>query len=281
VTTTIVRHESAAAFLDATASLRAADPLLTNIMGSVASGVVGGRTYESELWLTVHDDGVPVGMAMRTAPWNLAVSTMPAGAAEELGRYVARVDPDVPGVNGPEETVDAVVRGIAPAPGRLPRTDMVDVLRVLTGLQPPADVPGALRAARSDDMARILEWNRRFADDAGLPAHSLEESIAEQVSVGALWIWEDAGSPVSMAGHAPLVTTPAGTVARIGPVYTPTALRGHGFGSAVTAAVAATLLPRCSTVMLFADAGKPDVNRLYERLGFAEAARIVEVTLDA
>ena len=49
----------------------------------------------------------------------------------------------------------------------------------------------------------------------------------------------------------------------------------------MTAAVAATLLPRCSTVMLFADAAKPEVNRLYERLGFAESARIVEVRLDA
>lgn len=278
---TIARHDSAAAFLAATEAFRAADPLLTNIMGSVASGVVDGRTYDSELWLTVHDGSELVGMAMRTAPWNLAVSAMPVGAAEELGRYVADADPRVPGVNGPQETVDAVVRGIAPGPGRLPRTDMVDVLRVLTQLRPPTAVPGLARAAQVEDMALLLEWHRGFAEDAGLPMHGIEESVRRQSSEGVLWLWEDAGEPVSMAGHAPLVTTPSGTVARIGPVYTPDRMRGRGFGSAVTAAVAGVLVPRCSTVMLFADAAKPDVNRMYARLGFAESARIVEVRLDA
>jgi predicted GNAT family acetyltransferase len=281
VTTTIVRHDSAAAFLTATEEFRAENPLLTNIMGSVASGVVAGRTYESELWLTMHDDGELVGMAMRTAPWNLAVSAMPTGAAEALGQYVAGVDPAVPGVNGPEDTVDAVVRGLAPGPGRMPRTDMVDVLRVLTLLLPPVGVPGAVRAARPGDTALLVDWHRGFAEDAGLPTHSIEDSVRQQVSDGSLWLWEEAGIPVSMAGHAPLVTTPTGTVARIGPVYTPSPLRGHGFASAVTAAVAGLLLTRCSTVMLFADAAKPEINRLYERLGFAEAARIVEVSLDA
>lgn len=277
----IIRHASAAEFLAATEGFRAADPLVTNIMGSVASGVVGGRRYDSELWLTVHDDAVPIGMAMRTAPWNLAVSAMPAAAAEELGRFVAAVDPGVPGVSGPQETVDAVIRGMAPAPGRRPRTDMIDVLHVLTSLRPPTGVPGSARAAQPDDTDLLVEWHRAFADDAGLPMHSIEESIRQQVSGGALWIWEDAGVAVSMAGHAPLVTTPAGTVARIGPVYTPAHLRGHGYGSAVTAAVTASLLPQCQTVMLFADAAKPRNNRLYARLGFVESTRIVEVSLDA
>ncbi len=278
---TIVRHSTAAAFLAATEAFRAADPLLTNIMGSVATAVVNDRTYDSELWLTVHDDTGLVGMAMRTAPWNLAVSAMPADAAEELGRHIAVVDPDVPGVNGPEATVKAVVRGIAPGPGRLPRTDMVDVLRVLTSLRPPRGVPGSVRIARSDDRPLLLEWHHAFARDAGLPTHSIEESVVEQVAGGALWIWEDAGVPVSMAGHATLVPTPMGAVGRIGPVYTPLGLRGRGYGSAVTAAVAAALVPRCHIVMLFADAAKPENNRLYERLGFVEEARIVEVRLDA
>lgn len=277
----IVRHSSAAGFLAATEGFRAADPLLTNIMGSVASGVVGGRMYDSELWLTVRDDAGLVGMAMRTAPRNLAVSAMPVPAAEDLGRFVAEVDPEVPGVSGPQETVDAVIRGMAPAAGRRPRTDMVDVLRVLTSLRPPSDVPGSARVARSADTDLVVEWHRAFADDAGLPAHSIEESVREQVSDGALWIWEDDRIPVSMAGHAPLVTTPAGTVARIGPVYTPVHLRGNGYGSAVTAAVTASLLPRCQTIMLFADAARPENNRLYARLGFVESTRIVEVSLDA
>jgi predicted GNAT family acetyltransferase len=279
---TITQQPTARDFLAATEAFRGADPFLTNIMGSVATGVVGGRSYASELWLTVHDEaGAVVGMAMRTAPWNLAVSAMPIPAAEELGRLIARIDRDVPGVNGPQDVVDAVVAGLAPPAGRGPRTAMVDVLRVLTELTPPAPCAGAAVVARSEDVPLLLEWHHGFADDAGLPTHSLEESVRQQVSHGALWLWEDDGTPVSMAGHAPLVDTPAGTVARIGPVYTPTHLRGRGYGSAVTAAVTARLLPGCLAVMLFADAERPDVNRMYERLGFVEVARIVEVSLDA
>ncbi len=243
---TIVRHDSAAEFLAATEAFRSANPLLTNIMGSVASGVVG----RPGLRLRAVAHGARrrqalVGMAMRTAPWNLAVSAMPTPAAEELGRYVADVDPDVPGVSGPQETVDAVITGIAPAEGRRPRVDMIDVLRVLTTLRPPHGVTGAARVAGSSDTALLVDWHRAFGEEAGLPTHSIEESTRQQVSAGALWIWEDDGAPVSMAGHAPLVTTPSGAVARIGPVYTPPHLRGRGYGSAVTAAVAASLVPRC------------------------------------
>jgi predicted GNAT family acetyltransferase len=279
---TITRHPTADGFLAATEAFRSADPFLTNIMGSVATGVVRGRAYDSELWLTVHDEaGAVVGMAMRTAPWNLAVSAMPIPAAEDLGRLVARIDGDVPGVSGPQDVVDAVVTGLAPPAGRGPRTAMVDVLRVLNVLTPPAACSGAAVVARPEDVPLLLAWHHAFADDAGLPAHSLEESVRQQVSDGALWLWQDDGAAVSMAGHAPLVDTPAGTVARIGPVYTPTRLRGRGYGSAVTAAVTARLLPGCLAVMLFADAAKPEVNRMYDRLGYVEVARIVEVSLDA
>jgi predicted GNAT family acetyltransferase len=278
----ITCQPSAAAFLAATEAFRGADPYLTNIMGSVARGVVDGRAYASELWLTVHDEsGAVIGMAMRTAPWNMAVSAMPAEAAEELGRLIARIDADVPGVNGPPDVVDAVVAGLAPPAGRGPRIAMVDVLRVLTTLRPPTTTSGAAVAARPEDVPLLIEWHHAFADDAGLAAHSIEDSVRKQVSDEAVWIWEDGGMPVAMAGHAPLVDTPGGTVARIGPVYTPAHLRGRGYASAVTAAVTAQLLPQCRGVMLFADAQKPAVNRLYDRLGFAEVTRIVEVSLDA
>jgi predicted GNAT family acetyltransferase len=81
-----------------------------------------------------------------------------------------------------------------------------------------------------------------------------------------------------MAGHAPLVDTPAGPVGRVGPVYTPPDLRRQGYGAAATAAVVASLEPRCALVMLYADAANPTSNGVYERLGFREAARVVELS---
>jgi predicted GNAT family acetyltransferase len=104
--------------------------------------------------------------------------------------------------------------------------------------------------------------------------------VTPRLAAGSLWLWEVDGTPVAMAGHADLVDTPSGAVARIGPVYTPEPLRRQGLGAAVTAAVIEELLPRATTVMLFADAANPTSNRIYARLGFRAAGEVVEVSLD-
>ena len=197
MTSTIVRHASAAEFLAATEAFRAANPLLTNIMGSVASGVVDGRTYDSELWLTVHDDGRLVGMAMRTAPWNLAVSAMPDAAPPRSSVATSLMwIPLVPGVNGPQETVDAVVRGIAPGPGpdaphRHDRRASRPHAAAATG-----GVPGAVRAAQVADMALLVELAPCASPRTpGCRRTASRSPSAGRCPTGALWIWEDAGDP--------------------------------------------------------------------------------------
>ena len=94
-----------------------------------------------------------------------------------------------------------------------------------------------------------------------------------------LWLWERRGEPVSLAGHAPPVSTPAGMVGRVGPVYTPVQHRGRGYGSAITHAVSATLRPQCSIVMLYTDAANATSNAVYERLGYTAVADVVEIQL--
>ena len=83
-----------------------------------------------------------------------------------------------------------------------------------------------------------------------------------------------------MAGHAAPVNTPAGRVVRIGPVYTPEALRGHGYASAVTAALSEHLLNQGATVMLHADADNPTSNAIYQRLGFVHHDSVTMVRLE-
>ncbi|HEU4675646.1 MAG TPA: GNAT family N-acetyltransferase [Motilibacteraceae bacterium] len=107
----------------------------------------------------------------------------------------------------------------------------------------------------------------------------MREVIRARVADGSLWLWEVDGRPVSMAGHAPLVLTPSGTVGRIGPVYTPPEDRRLGYAGAMTSAVTEQLLQRCDTVMLFTDAANPTSNGVYARLGFDVVAEVVEVRL--
>ncbi len=276
----VLSFPSARDFLDATGEYRAAQPLLTNLLGSIAEGVTQGREYLSESWLAVVNGGMVIGAAVRTAPYNLVLGPMPLEAAAALGRYVA-ADPvaaaDLPGVAGPEP----VVAGVLAELDRPWLLSMRDVLRVLETLVLPSAAPaGSLRPAGDADAELLAGWHRAFLREAGLPVVD-EEQGAPRLGAGggALWVWEVHREPVAMAGHAPLVRTPGGVVGRIGPVYTVPDHRGRGYASAATAAVTSELLRTCDHVMLFADASNATSNGVYERLGFVAVGEQVEVSL--
>lgn len=268
-------------FLTATETVRGAEPVLTNVIGSVAQGVLAGREYERCWWWVVRDgEGEVVGCAIRTAPYLLAVSPMPAAAAEALGRAVAADDAALPGSVGPADVVAAVLD--AAAPGRPRHVHRDELVRVLHDFCPATGVAGTSRPARATDVELLVDWFRLFTAEAGVavPNDDVLGNVTGRVREGALWLWEADGRPVAMAGHAPLVTTPAGSVGRIGPVFTPVQERRRGYGAAVTSAVAAALRPRCDTVMLYTDAANPTSNGVYARLGFDVVAQVVEVLLD-
>jgi len=273
----ITRHPDAAAFLAATQAFRAQEPVLTNILGSVAAGVVAGRRYERELWLTVDRPDI-VGVAMRTAPWNLSVSPMDEDAARALGRFVAIEDPDLPGITGPRSVVDAVLEGLAPS--RTPRTIIIEVARVLADFRPPDPVDGSARRAAVADRDLVMTWHREFGEDVGLPLHELEGAVDTAIANGSLWLWIVDGNPTAMAGHALPVAVPSGMVTRVGPVFTAPSVRGRGYGTAITAHVTARLRDSGATVMLFADAANARTNAIYQRLGFDPYAEFVEVALE-
>ena len=279
----VERVAGAAEFLVRTEGLRAAEPVLTNVMGSVAQSVAAGREYAAEYWWLVRDHSGVVGCAMRTAPWNLLVSPMSGDAARSLATAVGVNDPGLPGITGPRKVVDAVTEALAragPVGARSARLAMTDVVYELGRFVPPAGVAGAPRLARHDELELMVAWHEQFALDAGVPSHDSRSSVESRLSERAIWCWELDGQLVAMAAHAPPVRTPGGVVGRIGPVYTPSQWRRRGFGAAITAAVVARLQPVCSTIMLFADAANPTSNGVYARLGFRATAEVVEVRFD-
>ncbi len=265
--------DSPVEFLAATTDLRAADPVRTNVIGSIAQGVINGRRYERESWFVAEDDGTVVGAATWTVPHKLVVSPMPTDAARAIGRASADLGFSVPGVVGDEETCRAAAEGI----GGGASVGMRERILVLHDYLAPRTVPGAARLTGEADSDLVVTWLDQFMLDAGILV--VDNRAAERTSRGRLWLWEVDGEPVSMAGHAPIISTPSGDVARIGPVYTPRSLRGHGHGSAVTAAVTEHLLLRASTVMLYTDASNPTSNAIYERLGFIHEHDVIELVI--
>jgi predicted GNAT family acetyltransferase len=61
-------------------------------------------------------------------------------------------------------------------------------------------------------------------------------------------------------------------VARIGPVYTPPEYRGHGYGSAVTAAATAAVLAAGAVPVLYTDLANPTSNKIYQAIGYRAVA---------
>ncbi len=265
-----------AAFFATTASLRAVHPLLTTVFTSVGANLEAGHAYKGSQWWLVRAAGQVVGAAMWTPPFPLACTPMPADAARALGAAIARATPPPPVVAGPDDVVAAVVRAEDPTHDLVPQ--MAETLYVLGALLRPLGVPGRARAADAGELDDLVRWHAEFNREAGLPViERPEDLLLRKVSDQALWWWEQDGTRVSLAGHAPVVGDRAHAVGRIGPVYTPIPFRRNGFGAAVTAHVAAVLQERCDTVALFADDANPTSNGVYRRLGFEAAATWVEV----
>jgi predicted GNAT family acetyltransferase len=108
-----------------------------------------------------------------------------------------------------------------------------------TGTQPSARRPRCIAPGAADAVERILRTGRA-------------------------WLWSVDGRAVSLAARR----APEAGSARIGPVYTPPAERGHGYGSAVTAAASREIVDLGATPVLFTDLANPTSNRIYQALGY-------------
>ncbi len=89
--------------------------------------------------------------------------------------------------------------------------------------------------------------------------------VAENgVKTGRLWVWDHEG-PVSIASCG----NPTDNAMQIGTVYTPPALRGKGYASAVTASLSERLLEQgYSFCCLDTDLANPTSNKIYRQIGY-------------
>jgi GNAT superfamily N-acetyltransferase len=277
--------ESVDEFITTTAEFRATDPLRTNVIGSVSLSVADGdRSYDAYYWWVVRgDEGGVVGIAMRTSPYNMIVSTMPSDAARLLGESLGRHDDAVPGIIGPDDVVEAVSASYAESKSlgstRGTFEQRRDLLYELEELVTP-EVEGLGRPAREDETETLAQMYVAFADEATIPPITIDDAramAARHLTHQSLFCWEVGGHVVSMAGHAPLVTTGESVIGRVGPVYTPPHYRRHGYGSALTAHVSRHLLEKGARVMLFTDAANPTSNAIYRVIGYRLIDQMVQM----
>jgi predicted GNAT family acetyltransferase len=250
-------------------------PVEANVAATVLEATVAGQYRAEEgLWLLVLDGhGDVIGAGLQTPPYPLLLPPLPDGAAVAVAAELAGRARDLPGVNGPSETSTAFALAWRRLTGATVHRSMAERVYVLEALTPPAGVSGCARAAAGPDLELCVRWWDDFHAEAwpGTPRSDPTPQVSARIGAGLLWLWED-GEPVSMAG----VNPPAAGVARVGPVYTPPALRRRGYASAVTAAATrAGLAAGANRCMLYTDLANPTSNAIYQRLGYRAFADAV------
>jgi predicted GNAT family acetyltransferase len=227
------------------------------------------RGVTDGVFLSVTDCDGAIGAAVQLPGDALLVSGLPTAMAKAAAVEVSTVRATLPGVRGTHANATAFADAWCSVTGAHAVESIGRTLYRLAELVPPTGVSGECRVAGAADADLLLDWLDGFFVDAFGTASDRESRRGYLGDIraygGDVVLWLVDGVPVSMAR----VHAPAAGMSRIGPVYTPAASRGHGFGAAVTAAAANHAHRRGARhVVLFADVVNKVANGIYRRLGF-------------
>jgi RimJ/RimL family protein N-acetyltransferase len=234
---------------------------------------------DRSLWL-VYDGGIVVGAALRTAPYNLVLARpLDDAAVHEL---VDAID-ELPGVVGAVPEVDVFVERWCSRHRCRARLVFGQGVFALRAVVDAPRASGSLREATEDDYDLLLEWLGDFAREAlheGEPGTEENERLIRvrlDSDDGGFALWDDEGQVVSLCGYGS--PTPSGV--RIGPVYTPPALRGRGYATTLTADVSSAQLARGRRFcFLYTDLANPTSNAIYERIGYVRVCESRQVAFE-
>lgn len=264
---------------DAAAFLMVAEPFLLraeaahNLILGLAGQLRGGtRQYLASPYLAVVMEGeAVVGAVLRTPPHNLILSTAPREALPAIAATVRAEFVMLPGLIAPAEISRAFAAEWQRVSGQAYHLHVAERVFQLDAVIPVQGVPGAVRQATERDRAFLLGWLLAFRDetvqrgDRAEIERSLDARLHVAPEIGGLWVWEDGGEAVSLAGYG----GPTAHGIRIGPVYTPPAHRGRGYASANVAALSQWLLDSGRRFcFLFTDLANPTANGIYRQIGY-------------
>ena len=275
-------HGDPRAFLAAARPLLERDEARHNLaFGICATLVAAPETHpEFHLW-TVADDSV-VAAALLTPPFNLWVAQpVRADALEFLARELAATEAEPPGVTAALPEADRFAEAWEQLRPRRRRLVRAQGIYKVESPRLPAGVPGRMRAATATDRELLVDWFDAFGREALGPdsaRHAAAETVARRLAGrgAGIAIWED-GRPASCAGFGG--ETPNGI--RIGPVYTPSELRGRGYASALTAELSRQLLAEGRRYcFLYTDLANPTANRIYVNIGYVRVCDSAEYVFE-
>jgi predicted GNAT family acetyltransferase len=260
----VIAERRAAAFVAAVGPHLTRSPIENNLL----LGIAGALEHGSEpLLLRVENERAIELVAIQTPPRPLVLSRGGDEAIRRLADHLASSRASLPGVLGPRETVETFADAWSERTKVSARLARIQTLYELRNLELGHHVPGRLREAHADDVELLAKWSLAFQEEVGVyvgVGGDAREFVQAKVLAEQLLVWESGGI-VSMAGWA--AKTPRAV--RVNYVYTPPSERRKGYAGACVGELSKRLLDEgCEACLLFADAGNPTSNRVYQRLGY-------------
>lgn len=229
-----------------------------------------GAAEQQPFFALASDHGAPVLAAVFVPGRYLLLSDSPAAPHRALDAIVESLlhswrRPS--GVLGPVGLSSAFAERWARATGIEARPGDDMLVRELTAVVASASPPGAFRRAEERDGELLTRWRCAFAEEAVRrtedPAAATDRIVAATQNER-LFVWDD-GGVVSMAE----ALRPTRHGMAIGGVYTPRALRKHGYATACVARLSQRILDAGKRFCcLYTDASNPASNSIYEKMGY-------------
>jgi predicted GNAT family acetyltransferase len=280
----IRRFDSAALFMMAAGPFLAPREAQHNLLYGITSNLISdeahGLPLEPRPYLAVVSDaGRVIAAAMMTPPFNIVLSHIDDAdvdrAVAELAADLATFETPPPGVSTADPAARAFAEAWCAPRGLRTRLQLAERIYQCSRVVTPTGVTGQARVATTADREILVTFVHDFLTEALTqtdPDHA-RTLVDRGLDRGqrTFYLWEDEGRVVSLAASAG--PTPNGI--RIGPVYTPPDVRGHGYASAVTAAATqAELDAGCGFVFLFTDLSNPTSNKIYQAIGYEAVADV-------
>jgi predicted GNAT family acetyltransferase len=230
---------------------------------------VAGVPLESMYLGHIEDSGGPIAALTMTPPHPLVIAAFDEeiAIAEQAIDLVSEHDLDISGVISTRQIADSFsARWLE----RFPSLVISHVVcERLYETREALEVPvrsGRLVTAGPEYFPLLVEWFRAFHQEA-LPreqARDYAQLVGLRIENGSIFIWEEHGIPLGMAGSARRTTNGI----CVNAVYTAPEYRGQGVGTSSVAALTRFLLRDHRFCVLLTDLSNPVSNSIYQRIGY-------------
>lgn len=247
-------------------------PLGNVILGHKGTDRTGWRDPDQWLMATVSDaQGVQL-IAMMTPPFYITlyapVSPVQPQALDCLLDGLA--GQDIPGVTTEKALAEAFAQAYAARHGCTWKIEMSQRIYTLKKVDPQIKQVGKVRLLEERDMPFFPYWMEamKAAGNYGQTEMHIPQEGAEYQEMIArkkLYVLEDQGLPVSMAGFSKEMETAIGVTT----VYTPPYFRNRGYATSCVAQVSQLALDKGFTqCVLYTDLKNPTSNSIYQKIGY-------------